>query len=248
MKRDGPDERLSRISTVWTQVFEAHAGQASEAGSAERAQAAQNALMRRYGGAVHRYLLGALRDEDAAAELSQEFALRFLRGDFRRADPERGRFRDYVRVSLSRLVSEHYRKRNRQPAALSPNAPEPAVEDSGFDADRSFIASWREELLERTWQTLSDANAAFYTVLLHRIDHPDDASAQLAEQLTARLGKPINAAWVRKTLQRAHEKFADLLVDEVARSLQSTELERLRDELEELELLKYCGSALERRL
>jgi hypothetical protein len=47
-----------------------------------------------YHRAVHRYLLGALRDEDAAEELFQEFALRFVRGDFRWADRGRGRFRD----------------------------------------------------------------------------------------------------------------------------------------------------------
>jgi DNA-directed RNA polymerase specialized sigma24 family protein len=241
MERETPDERLSRISTVWALVFEAHAGRA------DGAAAAQSVLMRRYGGAVHRYLLGALRDADAAAELSQEFALRFLRGDFRRADPERGRFRDYVRVSLSRLVSEYHRNRKRQPGPLAPDAPEPAAEDSGFDDDRAFLASWREELLERTWQALSEVNPTFYAVLLHRIDHPDAPSAQLAEQLTARLGKSVNAAWVRKTLQRAHEKFADLLVEEVARSLQTAEPEPLREELEALELLKYCGPALDRR-
>lgn len=241
MQRETPDDRLSRISTLWTMVFEAHAGRAGGAA------AAQNALMHRYGGAVHRYLLGALRDADAAAELSQEFALRFLRGDFRRADPERGRFRDYVRVSLSRLASEYHRKQKRKPAPLSSDAPDPAVEDSGCDDDRAFIASWREELLERTWQALAEANLAFHTVLLHRIDHPDASSAQMAEQLTALLGKAVNAAWVRKTLQRAHDKFADLLVEEVARSLQTAESEPLREELEELELLKYCGAALERR-
>jgi len=145
------------------------------------------------------------------------------------------------------LVSEYHRARKRRPAPLSPDAPEPAAEDSAFDDDRAFIASWREELLERTWQALAEANPAFYTVLLHRIDHADASSAQMAEQLAARLGKAVNAAWVRKTLQRAHEKFADLLVEEVARSLETAEPEALREELEVLELLKYCGAALERR-
>lgn len=241
MGRETPDERLSRISTQWTLIFQAHAGKQ------DAAAAAQNALMQRYGGAVHRYLIGALRDADAAAELSQEFALRFIRGDFRRADPERGRFRDYVRVSLSRLVSEHHRARKRQPVLLAPDAPEPAMEDSSFDADCAFLASWREELLERTWQALAEANAPYHAVLVHRIDNPDSSSAQMAGQLAGRLGKDVNAAWVRKTLQRAHDKFADLLLDEVARSLGTGAPEPLRDELQELDLLKYCGSALGRR-
>ncbi len=61
-------------------------------------------LMCRYAGAVHRYLLKALGDSDAAAELNQEFALRFLRGDFRHGDPIRGRFRDYVKRTVQNLM------------------------------------------------------------------------------------------------------------------------------------------------
>ena len=77
------DDRLSRISTMWTLVLQAHGG------PADAATTAQRLLMQRYCGSVYRYLLGAVRDEDAAMELFQEFALRFARGDFRRADPQR---------------------------------------------------------------------------------------------------------------------------------------------------------------
>src|SRR5262245_41794459 len=91
-------ERLSRITTLWSLVYEAH-GDAADA-----AKAAQHRLMDRYGGAAHRYLLGALRDADAADDLFQDFSLRFLRGDFRNADPERGRFRDFVKTALFHLI------------------------------------------------------------------------------------------------------------------------------------------------
>ena len=110
-----------------------------------------------------------------------------------------------------------------------------------------FLASWREELLDRTWQALAEANAAYHAVLLRRVENADMPSAQIAEELAASLGKPVTGAWVRKNLQRAHEKFADLLLEEVARSLESAEGEALRDELRELDLLKYCQSALARR-
>ena len=39
----------------------------------------------------------AHRDKDAADELSQEFALRFVRGDLKGADRERGWFRDFLK-------------------------------------------------------------------------------------------------------------------------------------------------------
>ncbi len=41
-------------------------------------------------------------------------------------------------------------------------------------------------------------------------------------------------------------KFADFLLQEVARSLQTSERDRLEQELIDLELLAYCRPALER--
>src|SRR5262245_44520612 len=98
----GPSEleqRLSGIATQWTAVFRAH-GETTDS-----AVSARNRLMLRYSGAVYRYLLGAVRDPDVASDLCQEFAVKFLRGDFRRAAPERGRFRDYVKSALVNLVN-----------------------------------------------------------------------------------------------------------------------------------------------
>src|SRR5262245_57328630 len=96
------ESRLSGISTLWSTFFQAHK-------SGDAAVAARQALLERYSGAVYRYLLGAVRNEDTAADLTQEFALRFLRGDFHRADPQRGRFRDYLKTSLIHLVNDHHR-------------------------------------------------------------------------------------------------------------------------------------------
>src|SRR5438045_2159010 len=92
---------LSRIQTAWTLVFQAHQGQGSED------LAAQQQLVLRYHGAVYRYLLGMLRDPGVAEELAQEFAVRFLRGDFKEAHPQRGRFRDFLKTSLRHVVIDH---------------------------------------------------------------------------------------------------------------------------------------------
>src|SRR5438128_969371 len=107
-------QRLSQISTQWTMVFQAHQG------SADAVSKAQQQLLERYSGAAYRYLLGAVRDPDVAAELCQEFALRFVRGDFRRASPERGRFRNYLKTALIHLVSDYPNKRRAAPRRLAP--------------------------------------------------------------------------------------------------------------------------------
>jgi hypothetical protein len=48
-------------------------------------------------------------------------------------------------------------------------------------------------------------------------------------------------------LARSRVKFAELLLDEVATSLERPTHEELAAELRELDLLKYCRSALDRR-
>jgi RNA polymerase sigma-70 factor (ECF subfamily) len=243
---DNLEARLSRIPTLWTVVCNAHHG------PAEVAHDAQRQLLDRYEGAIRRYLLAALRSQDSADELFQEFALRFLHGDFRNADPQRGRFRDYVKTILYHLIANYHKKQARRPLALGAEHPEPAVEpEEVSERDAEFLASWRDDLLARAWQALERVEAKggqpFYTILRFRAEHPDLASAQMAEELSGRLQKPISATAVRQAVHRAREKIADLLVEEVVHSLGSPSMESLEQELMDLGLLEYCRPALQRR-
>jgi RNA polymerase sigma-70 factor (ECF subfamily) len=236
---------LSQISTRWTLVFQAHQGQKSLVADA------QQALMERYGGAVYRYLLGALRDPDAADEVAQEFALRFVRGDFHRAHPERGRFRDFVKTAVYHLIVDYQRQRQKQPHSLPcDSAFLPSTDSDVAEADRVFTERWREELLDRAWEALAaqqrESGQRYYEVLRWRSEHPGTPAVRLAEELSAR-GEPVTEVGVRQTLHRAREKFADLLLQEVARSLETDDPDRLEQELIDLGLLPYCRPALQRR-
>jgi RNA polymerase sigma-70 factor (ECF subfamily) len=239
--------RLSRISTMWTVLGQAH-GAASQAGQA------QLALIQRYQGAVYRYLLGATRDPDAADELFQEFALRVVQGAFDRVDPQRGRFRDYLRTTLIHLVTDlQNRKRRRgQPldrmaAEAAAPMPEPGV------TDELFLASWREELLAAAWAALERAERQggqpYHSVLRFRSEHPEASSAAMAARLSEQLHPPcpFTETGIRKTLQRARSQFADALIDEVAHSLDQPTHDALEEELIALDLLSYCRPALARR-
>jgi RNA polymerase sigma-70 factor (ECF subfamily) len=68
----------------------------------------------------------------------------------------------------------------------------------------------------------------------------------MAEHLSAALGKPVNAAWVRQNLHRAREKFAELLVEEVLHTLERPTAEQLEEELIDLALFEYCRDAVAR--
>jgi RNA polymerase sigma-70 factor (ECF subfamily) len=235
------DARLSQISTSWSILRQAHDG------PADAMAAAQQLLLQRYGGAVHRYLLASLRDRHAADDLTQEFGLRLVRGDFRHLDPQRGHFRNYVKTVLFHLVSKYRKQQQTRARPLAPDRPELAnLVSRDPDSDRQFQESWREELLARAWEVLAETQPVFYAVLRFRAAHPSLPSAQMAEQLAPQLGKPITSAGIRQILHRARERFAELLIDQVAQSLEPPTAEQVEQELRELGLLAYCQPALRR--
>jgi len=242
-------DRLSQISTMWTALVRAHPTE----GDADHRLLAE--LIERYQGAAYRYLTAATGDADAAAELFQEFAVRFLRGDFRRASPDRGRFRDYLRTALINLVRRRPAAGRPGPAAAVEPDQLPAASEEPPDAtDEAFLAHWRQSLLEAAWKGLDEAERAggppYFTVLRLRADRPDAPSADLAAALTERLSpaEPFTDAAVRKLLQRGREMLTDLLVAEVASSVPTEDRERLAQELIDLGFYGYCRKALERRI
>jgi RNA polymerase sigma factor (sigma-70 family) len=246
------DPHLSQIQTLWSVVELAH-------GDHTAMQSAQQKMLDRYGGAVRRYALAALRDEDAADEVFQEFALKFVRGDFRGADPGKGRFRAFVKTVVYRLIVDYQRrkkKQSREGQMHSNLAGEPALAGGDLaepanDTDALFHASWRDELLARCWGKLAEyectSGKPYHTVLRYRVKHPDARSGELAEGLSKIMHKQVNAGAVRVTLHRAREAFADLLLDEVINSLADGSLDAAEQELIELDLLGYCKPALESR-
>ena len=234
------NDRLSRITTMWTLLEQAHGGEA------DAAAAARQEIMKRYGGAAYRYLLAMLRDPAAADDLAQEFALALVRGELRSASPERGRFRDYVKTVLFHLLSKFRKRQAKNPDSLAPEVVAQVAEPAA-DVDAAFDEAWREELLARTWAALAVQQPTYYAVLRFRADHPKMASHDMARPLTSQLGKPMTPDGVRQTLRRARELFTELLVDEVGHSLREPTLEKLEEELLGLNLLVYCRPALERR-
>jgi RNA polymerase sigma-70 factor (ECF subfamily) len=240
------NKRLNQISTVWSLVHRAHSGPADDR------VAAQAALMQRYQRAIYRYLLHSVGyDADDADDILQEFALRLVRGDFRNASPDRGRFRDLVRTALINLVINYHKQRARRRKVVTSGldsgdqVPDPAFLDQGF------LEHWRQALLDRTWLALSvqhpEGGPPFFAALRIRCEHPEASSRELAELLSNRLkpDKPYTEVNFRKTLQRAREQFSALLIDEVTHSIGSSDRDLLEAELGELGLLPYCRKALE---
>jgi RNA polymerase sigma-70 factor (ECF subfamily) len=236
-------EQLSRIQTCWSKLL--------APGAAGQQDLWQQELLMRYYRAAFRYLIGITKSPDVAEELAQDFAVRFMRGDFRKLDQERGRFRDFLKTVLRNLCRDHWRKQQRAKEVQSEgDGPlEPPAPD--VESDASFDESWREELLAKTWEALAEVERAsgkpYFTALSVKVQEPTLRSPELAERLGKALGRTIRADALRQILHRARETFGNLLLSEVESTLESRDPERLAEELGELGLLDYCRSALQTR-
>ncbi len=227
-------ERLSQIATSWTLLVRAHHDKGDER------HAAFAELLPRYCRAIERYLRRLVGDV-AAKDLSQEFAVRFLRGEFRHADPRRGRFRDYVKASII-YQARAYRKVVAANVRIGPvpdNIPSPPVDDD----DDAFRDLWRNELLSRTWAALEQASKTNgdlrFAVLNAKADQPEATSEQIAKRLSPSSPVKLTAVNVRQLMHRARQAFSELLRAEVSTTLPGSTPAEVDDELAELALLKY---------
>lgn len=235
------EHNLANTSTLWSLVTEANHG------PEESARRARELLLERYKGAVHRYLLGALRDANAADDLAQEFFLRFVRGDLRNATPEKGRFRDLVKTTLFHLIVDYQRRQKASPRPLPPDSCGPAdSSDDALPSDEQFLDSWRQQLLSQAWKALRARDATYYDVLRLRAENNELSSAEMAKQLSRQIGHEVSPDWVRTRLKRAREQFADLLLEELAQSMDNPTRQRMEEELADLRLLTYCQDAVAR--
>ncbi|MEW4486760.1 sigma-70 family RNA polymerase sigma factor [Thalassoglobus sp. JC818] len=230
--------QLNELTTHWTELV------ASNSDSRELANEAQNLVLVRYANAVFEYLLMRVRDPHLANDLTQEFAFRFLRGDFSSASPEKGRFRNFLKTSLTNLIRDnHRRQKTHRKQFESMSAELSRSQTSGQELDE-FDRILRKEIIRRTWaalERLDDANSSTLTrILKFRAQHPDLTSAETSQRLSDLSAEPMTPEAVRQNLVRGRQLFANLLKQEVAFLVESTDPQEIEMELRELGLLKYC--------
>jgi hypothetical protein len=111
--------------------------------------------------------------------------------------------------------------------------------------DQEFLNQWRRELLARSWEALETdqehGKHSYFAVLHWRAKHPEATAAEMAVELSQQLGRSVTEASARQLLHRARVRFAELLRDEVARSLAGPTPEQLEEELRDLGLQAYCS-------
>jgi RNA polymerase sigma-70 factor (ECF subfamily) len=218
---------LTELETSWTTIRNAHT-------PGPEGQAAMADLIGRYHDAVLRYLRLKLHDTNLADEVFQEFWTKLLTHKLAGADGNKGRFRDYLRTVLQRLIIDHFRGRKFQ--SLPPGD---LLDPSEPDADYDRV--WREAVLKRaltrleTYELKTPKNK-YATVLALRRDNPDSSIEEITALLGERIKAKITAEAFRKTLQRARAKYFELLVQELRETIHPATDEDIEDEIQALGL------------
>jgi RNA polymerase sigma factor (sigma-70 family) len=241
MAGDTISQRLDSMTTRWSVVRQAHQASIVSAGQA------RNELVLRYSKGIRAYVRAILSDDSRADEVAQDAIVRLLSGDFAGADPNRGRFRDLLKVSV-RNMARNYREKENRRRGVALNVEEVAVGD-GASEDPEWLASWRQNALDLTWSALenferSQPDSSAVALLRLRAAFPDASSEELAERLSQKTKKSVTPEAVRQQLRRARVKFAELLIEEIADGLEDAGPEDVEEELASLGLMDYVRDLL----
>ena len=240
--------RLDAIETQWSLVREAHQIHTSQHG--ESATSARQALVLRYAVAIRKFVSVMLRDPADVDEVSQDVVLKLMQGDFFRATPSRGRFRDFLKTATRNAVKNFWATRTRRREVdLDPS--QPPLSDDSDQLDQLWIRSVRDNILQIAWDRLEryekevDGNVSFQ-VLRIRTNHPDLTTEEVATKLSNLVQREIPANTVRQQIRRARIRFAQFLVEEIAHGLDNCKQESIQNELTELGLLDHIKGVLPR--
>lgn len=206
----------------------------------------------RYAEPIQRYLGAIIKNPHDAEEVVQDFLLRAFQHGF---VPERiihGKFRNYLKAAVRNAAISHFRRQetaNRHLVDGKENLLLDAAADAPDEAGQRWLEQWRQCLLDRVWQALdhhqrrSPDNLA-YTALRLIVDFPQEDSESLAARASQIADRPVRAPAFRKHVSRARRTFAQLLVEEVAKTLERPTPESVEDELVEIGLMPYLRPLL----
>lgn len=193
----------------------------------------------RYAPAIRRYMAALIKNPDDLEDALQDFLLKVVERGFGSEQNIRGRFRDYLKAAVRNAALTHLRKK---PATQASDLVLAGLADDADDTgDSEWVAEWRGTLLEQALEKLDDherhaPDSRMATVLSLARDNPAADSMALAALAEKKTGRPMTPEAFRKQLSRARSLLANILVDEIRRTLEDPTQEQIDAELAELGL------------
>jgi len=204
-------------STLWSVILRAREG------SAEERQAALEKLCQIYWPPLYAYLIRKGQSREDALDTVQGFFAYFIeKALMDRADPDRGRFRNYILTVLENWLASEYRKARAEKrgggrAPLSFDFGTAGAEEHVDPPDKevpedAFNRSWALTVLRRAQDLLRrefesrDLGAHYLAICSHLSGEPDRPSY---EELSKRLGCSVGE--VNALLYSARRRLRDLV-------------------------------------
>ncbi|MCC7419494.1 MAG: sigma-70 family RNA polymerase sigma factor [Planctomycetaceae bacterium] len=190
---------------------------------------------------LHRLLASHPQRNDLAEDCFQQFAVKFLEGRFSQCDPEQtGRFRHYLKSTLRNLVLNVYRER--PVPSLDAACVEPALLDEAA-SERELESILRDECIRNAMQRMAEEDerqgTCLHAVMRIRTQAPTAGYHELAIVASEKLGRPVDAAWLRKRVHFARERLRECIRGEIAATVGVPTAEAIDDELATLGLHQY---------
>lgn len=217
---------LRSVSTQWSQLSNVHS------------------FVLRYADPMRSYLERLLASQDDAEEVLQRLLVKMLENGFRRATPDRGKFRHYLIRSVRNEARSWQREQGRRGSCAGELLSEVSVaEQEQWDLD------WHASLIDRAWESLLVHEETYrgslcHTVLTLATDSSQATSEQLAQRVSEQVGRELSGEAYRKQLSRARRLFAESIVQDVSQTLDAPSPEDLIGELAELKLMQFVKAYL----
>lgn len=194
---------------------------------------------------VYAYIRRQGKSEADAEDLTQDFFYRIIRRDwFAKADPSKGRLRNYLFTSLVNFLRDVYRaqqteKRGQGNTPLSLEGAEGWYHREIADhlsPDLLFQRRWAMHLVEKAMVSVEREYASrgqllLFKVLQERLLSPGNGGEPLAD-----LAEPLkmSAGAIRAALFRLRGRFRERLYDEVGQTIGSLDPREIREEMTSL--------------
>ena len=225
------------FSTAWTVVR-----RAQDPGGEEYRRSLEE-LCSRYWKPVYAFVRRRGWNAEEARDLTQEYFSRFLEKELvRRADRSRGRFRNFVLITVERFLRDELDKRTRRRKAHERMADRvrEAGPPSGADPEEEFNRELARELIGRVLERLQAhcaerSQERYFLAFRARVEGSAEGRAPTYEQIARDLG--VSVTDVTNAIHRAGRIFRMLLREEIRKGV-SRESEI---DAEIAELRRYLG-------
>lgn len=207
--------------------------------------AALESLLRRYWGPIYAYVRRSGHSKDAAADLTQDFVASVLiqRDLIRAADPDRGRFRTFLKAALRNFLIDHRRRADPSPRDGGPitGLPLAAFEPSeADDPSHAFDRQWATTVLTDSLDRLEAdclgcGQGAHWAIFQAAVIRPalGHSCPTALDQLAREFGLegPERASVFIQTVRRKFRRILLQVVQETVedRALAEQEIGSLRD-------------------